>query len=378
MQIEYKQWAAFCLANVFLYGSCSVSAGTTSKVVRLYGAEQGVRTQASPSAEKHYKLQLAAFKNKQNAVDFKNKMTRYTNESVQLTYNPKARVPYHVFVGPIADIETLQRVSRQLLSEAGQHTPRRTIDETHQATNQAALLNRSKSAPSNRQQSFLTTHDLSKVVTVSVGPAWSNPQKTQALTLQPDIKKTYVSTNGSSSLLSGEIFLGLQRPLYSMLDGQLGVAVAGASNVNLSGDVWEDMNPNFNNYVYKYNVNHAHVALKAKLLSHVKDIYSPYVSGSLGAGFNHAYAFSLTPKIYEEVPAPLFRANTTTALTYTLGLGIQRAMNANWQVGVGYEFADWGKSHLAAAPEQTIGNGLSLNHLYTNELQLSITYLPKD
>ena len=218
----------------------------------------------------------------------------------------------------------------------------------------------------------------SKVVTLSIGPAWSDSQTTQTLLLQPDLKKTYSSTNGSSSLIDGEIFVGLQRTLHSKIDGQLGLAVAGASNSNLSGGVWEDGNPNFNNYVYKYNVNHGHVAIKGKLLSYFHERYQPFLSASMGVGFNHAYNFSLTPKIEEEIPAPLFQANTTTAFTYTLGLGVQTAINERWTVGVGYEFADWGQNHLTAAPGQTIGHGPSLSHLYTNELQLSVSYLPKN
>lgn len=224
----------------------------------------------------------------------------------------------------------------------------------------------------------LSRLDKTTVFTLSIGPAWSDAQATQTFLLQPDLKKTYTSTNGSSTLIDGEIFAGIQKTLHPKIDGQIGLAIAGASNSNLSGNVWEDGNPNFNNYVYKYNVNHGHVAIKGKLLGIFQERYQPYLSGSLGVGFNRSSNFSLTPKIEEEVPAPLFQANTTTAFTYTVGIGVQTAINDRWKAGIGYEFADWGQSHLGAAPGQTIGNGPSLSHLYTNELQFSLSYFPRD
>ena len=70
-----------------------------------------------------------------------------------------------------------------------------------------------------------------------------------------------------------------------------------------------------------------------------------------------------------------FASNTTTAFTYTLGAGVQRYLNPHWQAGIGYEFADWGRSQLNRALGQTLNSGLSLSHLYTNGFLLNLTYL---
>lgn len=56
-------------------------------------------------------------------------------------------------------------------------------------------------------------------------------------------------------------------------------------------------------------------------------------------------------------------------------LGAQKALNQHWQVGVGYEFADWGISQLGRAAEQTQNSGLTLNHLYTNGVLFNLTYI---
>ena len=114
--------------------------------------------------------------------------------------------------------------------------------------------------------------------------------------------------------------------------------------------------------------------MKGKLLGEMGHVFKPYVSGSLGVGFNQAYHFNITSTNFAAIPAPNFTSNMTTAFTYTLGLGLQRTINTHWKVSAGYEFADWGKNQLGKAPGQTLGGGLSLNHLYTNALQVSLSY----
>ena len=153
--------------------------------------------------------------------------------------------------------------------------------------------------------------------------------------------------------------------------------MATTGNTTFSGNIWDDANPSFNNYNYAYNLNHKHIAVKGKLLGQLglPCFNQPYISASLGVGFNTSHHFTSTPTIVEALPTPNFSSNTTTSFTYTLGIGIQGEITKNWQVGVGYEFADWGQSQLGRAPGQTMGQGLSLSHLYTNGLMLNLTYL---
>jgi opacity protein-like surface antigen len=214
-----------------------------------------------------------------------------------------------------------------------------------------------------------------RVMTLSIGSSWTNSGETQTFYLQPNIKKTFSASKNTHALPSGEFFFGWQRLLNPTITGQLGLALAASGNAKLNGDIWENASPNFNNFFYAYQVNHAHVAVKGKVLADIKQMVQPYVSGSLGLGRNRVHDFTITKKIYEEIPPPAFQSNTTTAFTYTLGLGSQKALTPNWQAGVGYEFADWGKSNLARAPGQTLGGGLQLSHLYTHQLQFSLSYL---
>ena len=210
-------------------------------------------------------------------------------------------------------------------------------------------------------------------------PTWVSGNKTQTISLQSDIVKTYTASQANNVIPSLELFVGCQKPLSMPLMphtflGQLGLSVADAGNANLTGNIWEDADPNFDNFDYKYKVNHVHMAIKGRLIGDFGHFVEPYLSGSMGVGFNRAYNFIITPKISAEVASPAFASNTTTAFSYTLGIGLQKTCYKNLQVALGYEFADWGKSSLSSAAGQTTSQKPKLNHLYAQTLQLSLFY----
>jgi opacity protein-like surface antigen len=225
------------------------------------------------------------------------------------------------------------------------------------------------------QAALATSQPASTVFTLSGGAAWEHAGQTQTFYLAPGIEKTYTANKSTHTLAEGEVFLGKQLSLYQHILGQFGVAFAAANNAKLSGNIWDDANPQFNNFTYQYKIEHTHVAAKGKLLGDWGYKIEPWISASLGIGLNRANGFTSSPTIYEAIATPNFNSNNQIAFTYTLGVGIQTALTTNWQAGIGYEFADWGKSQLDAAPGQTQGNGLSLNHLYTNSAIISLTYL---
>jgi opacity protein-like surface antigen len=216
----------------------------------------------------------------------------------------------------------------------------------------------------------------SLVASLSAGPVWEHAGQTQTFYLTPEIEKTYVANNNTNTLADGEFFIGVQGASYRGLEGQLGFAVATTSNANLSGNIWDDADPTFDNFIYGYQVQHTHIAVKGKLLTdHAWYTLKPYVSGSVGVGFNRAQNFRNIPTIFEAVVTPNFGSHTSTAFTYTVGVGLQKILDRHLQIGVGYEFADWGRSQLSRASGQTLNTGLSLSHLYTNGLLFNLTYL---
>ena len=216
--------------------------------------------------------------------------------------------------------------------------------------------------------------DSTWVASIAAGPIWARGGETQTFYLTPEIEKTYAARKSTNAIASGELFVGIQKSLTSHWFGQLGLAAA-TTNAKLQGVIWDDADPQFDNYSYQYKVRNTRLAVKGKLLADAGFWLIPWVNGSLGVGFNDAHGFHSTPTLFEALPTPDFSSHTQTALTYTVGAGIQKTLNEHWQIGVGYEFADWGKSQLGRDAEQTLGSGLTLKHLYTNGVLFNLTYL---
>ena len=213
------------------------------------------------------------------------------------------------------------------------------------------------------------------VATLSAGPTWEKGGKTRIDYLAPNIAQTYTAKQNTHALFDGELFLGLQRNIGQEVLGQLGIAINATSSAKLSGEIWDDADPDFNNFTYDYSLQHTAVALKGKLLADRGFYLIPWVSASVGIGFNNAHSFDNLSVLFEALPHPNFRPNTQVAFTYTLGAGVQKMLNNNWQVGAGYEFSDWGKSHLGSAAQQTLSTPLALKNLYTNGVLFNVTYL---
>lgn len=214
------------------------------------------------------------------------------------------------------------------------------------------------------------------VATISAGPVWTSAGNTQTLELAPFVTKAYVANTSSNTLVNGELFVGFQKKLSGVLQGQLGLALAATSNAKLPGRIWDNGYQVFDNFSYQYKIQHRHVALKGKLLADGGYWFIPWLSGSLGAGFNNAHAFD-NEETGCSTPSsnPNFISHTKTAFTYTLGAGLQKALTPHWQAGLGYEYADWGKSALGRAPGQTLNTGLALNHVYTLGILFNLTYV---
>ena len=211
------------------------------------------------------------------------------------------------------------------------------------------------------------------VVSLSVGPGWVKAGQTQTIQLTSDTQKTYFAHKSSQALVNGALFFGLQKPISCSIQSQIGIDFGITGNANLSGDIWDDADPAFDNYTYQYQVRHRHIAIKGKLIDQSFDVH-PWISAAAGVGFNYSHSFINTPKIFEAVAMPNFSSKMVSAFTYSVGIGLQRTLSKHLQVGIGYEFADWGKSNLGSSEGQTTGQSLSLPHQYIQSLLLNVTY----
>ena len=180
------------------------------------------------------------------------------------------------------------------------------------------------------------------------------------------IKTIAVVASVGAILATSSAFAGTMGALGT--DGWTGVVSISA------GPAWTDSNVTQTFFLAPYTENTYDAIKKTKFHLNNWSLLQPYISGSLGVGFNRANDFTSIAKLSEESPGFIFQSKTTTALTYTVGIGVQRSLTTNIHVNIGYEFTDWGQSSLSSAPAQTINSGLSLSHLYTNALQFGLTY----
>lgn len=215
----------------------------------------------------------------------------------------------------------------------------------------------------------------SYVITLSGGPAWVTGKDDQTIFFTPTYINTYTVNNNDNTLGALELFAGWNSASSSSFQGQLGLAIAGTSQATIEGGVWQNVTPALKSFNYSYKVRHMHIAAKAKLLGDFGYTFYPYLSGSLGYGYNRATDFSLSYQQFTVPAVYVFTNSSTSAFTYTAGAGIEVELATNWRIGVGYEFADWGKIELGRAPGQISGSTLGLNHFYTQQFQVSLSYL---
>ncbi|TAL58563.1 MAG: hypothetical protein EPN84_12695 [Legionella sp.] len=212
------------------------------------------------------------------------------------------------------------------------------------------------------------------IITLSGGPAWTSPgldQFTYNSTLIPLFPtEHYIPNFKTQTIGTGEIFFGLQRVIFSGATGQLGLGLAGAVDPEVSGVVDIIGVPNV--YTYTYNIEHARLELKGKLIGNTYRL-QPYASASMGIAMNstHNWTPTTASPLY---PLMWYSPDSVAAFAYTLGAGLQFVLSPHWQVGAGYEFGDLGKSYLGPDAATGVG-GITLTHLYVNQAIFSLSYV---
>lgn len=210
-------------------------------------------------------------------------------------------------------------------------------------------------------------------LTVGFGAYWQGAGQSQTLQPANDVERAYTADNSNRSVVGGSLFAGVRQSVAENLELQIGPSFTRSASTTLSGAIWEDADPQFDNHSYQYDVRHTQLALKAKLALDAGIVVRPWVSAGLGIAFNESQGYTSTPKIAEAVEGARFADNTTTAFSYSLGLGVETTLTAGWHAGLGYEFSDWGKSALGSTGGQA--PSLSIPHLYTSGITLTVTYL---
>ena len=348
------------IIKTFLFTLLSIVASysySAKHFITIYGVDSAEHFQTKHSGV--FYIQLGSFSKQLNASRLQKIAESKTNSPVTIV---KKNKQYVVAIGPLHSVSEVQAIA---------YSYKTSLERVKIPS--LKVIPPNSPSPLRMERSSLK-RNTSAVTSLTVGPVWENAGSTQTFYMAPEIDKTFVAKHATNTLINGELFVGIEKPFMNMFQGQLGLAFAASGNATLSGIIWDDADSEFDNYSYQYQVRHAHLAIKGKLLADHKSVLIPWVSGSMGVGFNQSYGFNNVPLIPEAIMMPNFSSKSQTSFTYTVGTGLQTSFDAHWQLGIGYEFSDWGRSHLGLAAGQTINSGLGLNHLYTNGLVGVLSY----
>jgi opacity protein-like surface antigen len=228
-----------------------------------------------------------------------------------------------------------------------------------------------------QMSSLFDRNQYTPLATVTIGPDFISPGQSQTLTLLPPFQNTY--TNGSSSQTNADAgaLVGVERPLTEQLSLQLGVAGYVASQITPKGDVWQFATPVFDDLSYSYHIHHARVMATSKLLTTISKYPAlhPYISGEIGAAFNHASGYQEMPLVAGAVATAPFSNHNQTSFTWGVGVGADYTINPHVRLGAGYQFSDLGGASLGPTTAALTLQTLSLSHIYANQLRFQLTIL---
>lgn len=210
--------------------------------------------------------------------------------------------------------------------------------------------------------------------TLTLGPEWIKPGHSQELSLLPSFINSYRANSSYKLAALFGLALGIERPINGRFY-QLGLAGYINTTVRAKGDVWQFGLPEFNNFIYRYNVKSQRLLVTGKILQPLNQITYLYLSGELGSGFNKAYSYHETPVSETAVAPEPFKNRVKTSFAWGVGTGIDLDINYLLRLGIGYQFADLGKAKLFPSSAQLTNQSLSIAHLYSHQLRVQITAL---
>lgn len=211
----------------------------------------------------------------------------------------------------------------------------------------------------------------------SLGPSWTNSGEGQTIYFESDLLKGFEPTNlnNSNLMFNGEFFFGIEKQYFKKIQSEFGLAVYISTPAKLNGYILEDASPELINYKYQYKISHEHFVIKSKWITENDYQLNPYISGSIGLGFNYSYHYQESPLLYQEPSFPGFQSRFNTSFIYSVGVGFRRPINEHFFGEVGYQLVSWGASGLNKASGQPINDSLKLSNLISQGIEFTLTYL---
>ena len=246
-----------------------------------------------------------------------------------------------------------------------------------------------------------TTH-WQPLVTLTAGAAFNNDTGNSQYFPSPnpvqDAYYNYAANNSQESVLLVGGFIGAERKLARNWNIQLGLGYYQPGIYHAKGTLTQgpaiigsgapDIDAS-SQYPYRYNIKTQQLLVESKLLFTTHNIFHPYITAGIGAGFNNVYGFSADITPVDTTLTNHFNSANTTSFSYRVGFGIDVDLTKQVRLGLGYRFADFGSTKSGTSvidsgginndgtvnPAVTSNNRLTQSHLYTNDVVAQLTYL---
>ncbi len=183
--------------------------------------------------------------------------------------------------------------------------------------------------------------------------------------------------NSSQIIGMAELDAGIQTLILGSVQSQWSILVGAAGTLKSHGQaifytynnlIKQDVLTNAN---YSNTINQLRVGGRTRWSadnSYGEWEILPYITGSVALAFNQ-----MSPDSFFKKSDSGISSNTQNSITYSIGAGLQKDINCNIRVGVGYEYFTWGKSSLTAP---SYGTFYSINNLSMQTAMVSVMYIP--
>ena len=229
-------------------------------------------------------------------------------------------------------------------------------------------------------QSVLAIDNWHPILAFSAGAAFSNPGESKNIPAHDGIFSFYHydASDSSHARFLGGLFLGAEFLLQpEHLSLQAGLSYYQPVSFTLTGEVTQGADVSSENqYSYQYDIQSQQVLIESKLLYNVQH-YHPYLTAGIGAVFNRSQNFEVDIDPPFTTFSNQFKDNTVTSFMYRIGLGIDIDIAKQTRLGLGYRFADLGKTKTGHGVIDTVStnNTLSQSRLYSNEILAQLTII---
>lgn len=227
-------------------------------------------------------------------------------------------------------------------------------------------------------------HGFNRLVTLFAGASIAQNKLSRTYLGSDDGLFVYRNQNSTKTVGLAGIYLALEKPLsYPGFLWQLGLEYLRISKLTPRGIHFAGNEPETSTvYHYSYQLRAQQLLVVAKLLKTCKEIYHPYLSFGLGNSFNHLSHFNAATVETGSINlTPTFSANTHSAFTYQLGLGVDTDLSEHLRLGIAYQFTDLGRASFNHG--RVVFNQYSfpapfnfaVRHNYHNQILAQLTYL---